>query len=167
MINKLYLVIIICSFYLNVDAQNNSFKYGCYSSNFAIVGWFGTHIQLSDNYTFKYEYSGDLSYDGATGTYTVIKDTIYLEYKLLEYDTTKIVFKDSAGRDITLPKIDFNLLNTEDRPQRLYYKNSKLFFVSSNGKLLKRATNRQGKQRKYYLQRHEAHPNEIWRNKQH
>jgi len=91
---KLILVIILCTFSLNVDAQNNPKKYGCYSSNFAIIGWFGTHIQLSDDYTFKYKYSGDLSYDGATGTYTVIKDTIYLEFKVQEYDTTKIVFKD-------------------------------------------------------------------------
>jgi hypothetical protein len=90
-----------------------------------------------------------------------------LKYKLLEYDTTKIVFKDSTGREITLPKIDFNRLNTENRPQRLYYKKSKLFFVNSNGKLVKRAITRQGKQRKYYLQRHEVHPNEIWRIKQH
>ena len=32
---------------------------GCYSSNFAIIGWFGTHIKLNQDLTFEYLFAGD------------------------------------------------------------------------------------------------------------
>jgi hypothetical protein len=61
---------------------------GYYKSNFAVGGYFERKIQLNEDLTFKYEYSGDLSYYKGTGTYKVEDNILRLRFDAFQPDTT-------------------------------------------------------------------------------
>lgn len=135
---------------------------GCYSSNFAVIGWFGMHLELKPDSTFYYTHKGDLMFDRATGVYLVKGKTIHLTYDIPEYDTLYFKFKDSLNRtdSVPIPQRTCHLMHT--RPSKLFYSRKKLLFLSENGQKTKKNTNRKGRLRKYYLAIHEHHDQTEW-----
>ena len=135
---------------------------GCYSSNFAVVGWFVMHIELKSDSTFYYCQRGDLMFDGASGIYQVNKGNIELTYDIPKYDTIYFVYKDSLNftDSIALPQRISHLEHT--RPYRLAYKKKKLFLISENGKKNKKNKDRKGRLRKHFLKAHIYHDEKGW-----
>ncbi len=96
---------------------------GFYSSNVAEIGFFVTRIQLNNDSTFKYEFSGDLMYNKGTGKYRIEnKKLIHLTF-----DT-----------DDTIDPIVKALSSNGKRPSRLFYKKRRLHEFNVNGQLVKR-----------------------------
>lgn len=136
---------------LNFESVNSQTTInGCYSSNFAIIGWFGTQIKLNDDKSFEYLFSGDLFYDKIGGTYEIVKEQIILNYKK-NTDTLKITMSDSTGNLVThrFPMPDNSAAN--NRPSKLKLKGSRLIIYDGRGKIVRRKMNSREKWRKYYL----------------
>jgi hypothetical protein len=130
---------------------------GYYKSNFAIGRYFERKIQLNEDSTFKYEYSGDLSYYKGTGTYVTKDNIIILLYNPFQPDTTDNYPLDSPADTILQIK-------------KLLFKSSRLYIIDKNGELKDKAVakytrqfiffgQRRPRTKKYYL---EKRNNEIF-----
>jgi len=131
---------------------------GCYSSNFAEMGFFGTHLYLNKDSTFDYRFAGDMVNEVGHGIYYLNRDTIIL------------VLHRARPRSIADSlSADYNLKDTI----RFYFQHKKIYGININsGKVVKYARG-YSKRKKYfffgsryrvmrsYLQ---PHPCEIWKN---
>jgi hypothetical protein len=95
---------------------------GYYSSNVADIGFFLTKIQLNNDSTFKYEFSGDLAYNKGTGKYKIENKNI----THLTFDTDSIDTLEKA------------LSRGGERPSRLLYKNGRLHSFRKDGQIVKK-----------------------------
>jgi hypothetical protein len=132
----------------SVNCQNSIT--GCYSSNFAIIGWFGTQIKFNDDKSFEYLFAGDLFYDKITGTYVVAKNQIILNYQK-DIDSLEITITDSTGN-----LIPYKFLMPENsainyRPSKLKIKGNRFLIYDRKGKIIRRKMNSREKWQKYYL----------------
>ena len=133
---------------------------GTYGSNFAIIGFFGTEINLKSDATFSYRMRGDMMGDTANGKYQVKDRFLILYYDPPIVDTTLYA---NYGKEATL--ISQALTNTPSRPYKFFIAHDKLFVADTLGNINKL---RQGlsrhkkyllcghhymKKRKYYLKR--------------
>lgn len=141
-------------------SESNSFGQdsiaGCYSSNFAVIGWFGTHLKLNQDSTFEYQFAGDLFYDKTSGTYLINKNRILLNF-IVNTDSLEISLPNSLGNISTtkfpLPPNP----SANNRPTSLIYKNGRLIVYDKNGTRIRRVMNGKNKRKKYYLIRHSNH----------
>src|SRR5690554_6878646 len=120
---KILLILIVIVSSLDLVKCQNSIT-GCYSSNFAIIGWFATHIKFSDDNSFEYLFAGDLFYDKIKGTYEIVENQIILSYdkkidslEMADFLDSLVIFK--------FLEPDNNAAN--HRPSKLRIKENKLF----------------------------------------
>lgn len=98
---------------------------GYYSSNVADLGFFVERIQLNKDSTFKYEYSGDLSYNKGTGKYRVDKKgVIHLD------------FEPEPSSD-SVDMMAQALSSNGYRPKRFLFENGKLYSFHLEGQVVK------------------------------
>ncbi len=144
-----------------VFSQNKDVT-GCYSSNFAVIGWFGIHLELKSDSTFYYTHKGDLLFDGATGIYQVKGKIIQLFYDIPKYDTLYFKYTDTLNQidSISIPQRVNHLEQT--RPYTLIYKRNKLLLQSKEGEKIKKKTDRKGRLQKYYLKVHKRQSETEW-----
>ena len=123
---------------------------GCYSSNFAIIGWFGTQLKLNEDKSFDYLYAGDLFYDKISGTYEILNNELILNFAETT-DSLEIMLKDSSGNVISrrFPVPENNAAN--QRPSKLKIKDHRLIIFDQDGKMVRRKMNSREKWQKYYL----------------
>lgn len=140
---------------------------GHYVSNFAIGGRFLTQIQLNADSTFKYQKQGELTNDIDSGRYSLINDTIVLNYTKIDYPAYVYYIKDSTN--LIWDSIP-NIIKRLDRPEYFLLKNKKLWVINIKGEIVDKAPyyNRKKsrignnmKKRKYYLEKVE-YEWEIW-----
>ncbi|MGO2358826.1 MAG: hypothetical protein ACTH6G_11025 [Mesonia sp.] len=110
---KNLLLIFIIVFSSNLFGQEKIF--GFYSSNVAELGFFVTKIRLNKNYTFDYEFSGDLIHQKGKGKFEIIDKNVIL----LKFDKEKEVEKSVAEI--------LSSGNAEIENKKYKYKNGKLF----------------------------------------
>ena len=115
---------------ISVSAFGQKNLPGYYSSNVPSLGFFVTRIQLNEDSTFKYEFSGDLAYNKGTGTYKV-KDR---KVVLLVFDTIDHSQLDSSRRFVAI----IQSLGDGGRPKKLWFKNKRLYHTDSVGAMVKR-----------------------------
>ncbi|MFN7704454.1 MAG: hypothetical protein ACK5OS_07510 [Chryseotalea sp.] len=120
MINRLTISIILLTLTTWTFGQEGITGY--YKSNFAVGGYFERKIQLNEDLTFKYEYSGDLSYYKGSGTYKVEDNILRLRYDEFQPDTTDNYPLDNPSDTILQVK-------------KLLIKNERLFIFDKNGEL--------------------------------
>ncbi len=148
---KFCLIFLLVLNFESVNCQNSIS--GCYSSNFAIIGWFGTQIKFNDDKSFEYLFAGDLFYDKINGTYEIVKNQIILNYTK-NTDSLEITMSDSTGNLVTsrFPMFENNAAN--HRPSKLRIKGERLVIYDRKGKIVHRKMNSREKWRKYYLVKH-------------
>src|SRR6202012_3340387 len=74
---KQFLPIIAFVFVLGSSSQQKN-VIGCYGSNFAVMGFFGEHLQVNKDSTFDYRFAGDMVNKVGHGRYYLNKDTVIL-----------------------------------------------------------------------------------------
>jgi hypothetical protein len=153
---------ISCLTLLVVFSACNSTKKiaGTYRSNFAIIGFFGTKINLKSDSTFSYRMRGDMMSDTANGKYKIRARFLILSYDPPTVDTTLYA---KYGKEAVL--ISLVLQNTSSRPYQFYIGHNKLFEADTLGNIHKQEQGLSGhkkhifwgqhymKKRKYYLKR--------------
>lgn len=159
-LRKLYL---ICAsfFIVGYEFSQDSIT-GCYSSNFAVVGWFGTHLRLNQDSTFDYLFAGDLFYDKAHGTYLREKNTVVLMFNKPLNDSLKLRLKDSLGIISEYVVARPTNISEKFRPSKLRYCSGKLFLYDKVGRRIRKKMNSEEKKRAYYLLRHPNHADDDW-----
>lgn len=156
---KQLLILIICIF-SNIAFGQKSKIPGYYISNYAELGFFVTQIELFEDSTFKYEFSGDLFLDKANGKYKVKKDTIYFEYHPEQIDTTTYTFTDSTGEVFNFKKRQMPNYSEHLRPHRLRYKKGKLYAIKADIQKPEKKNIVKRRIKKYYLVRRNESINE-------
>lgn len=150
---KFCLLILLALNFTNVKSQNSIT--GCYSSNFAIIGWFGTHIKINEDKSFEYLFAGDLFYDKTYGTLDLNKNLIILNFNK-NTDSLEISLRDSTG-NITAYKFPAPENNAaQNRPSKLKIKKDRLIIYDRNGKRVRRKMNSRERWQKYYLVKHQC-----------
>ena len=99
---------------------------GYYSSNVAALGFFATRIQLNEDSTFKYEFSGDLAYNKGRGKYIMDNEgVVHLDFEPEPLaDSVDLLTQALAGN--------------EYRPMRFLFKNGKLYSFHLDGHVVKK-----------------------------
>jgi hypothetical protein len=116
-----FLLSILVLFIVFTQSCSATKKYGRYAGS-------GYSIVLNRDNTFSYRYYGHLSGDTSAGTYTINNDTISMKYHLNNYDSivhAAEIKKESPPIDIMLSSQGWIL-----RPQRIIWRNNKLFFIN-------------------------------------
>lgn len=106
---------------------------GVYRSNFAIIGFFGTKINLKSDSTFTYRMRGDMMSDTANGKYKIRNQFVILSYDPPTIDTTLYA---KYGKEVVL--ISQALTNSFNRPYQFYVGHNKLFQADTIGNVYKR-----------------------------
>ena len=130
-----------------VSCSVNENVTGKYRSNFASLGFFITEIELKQDNTFHYSFSGDLQHTELDGTYKIEKNKLYLLFSKLkgetETDAIRIVGNDTF---VDFEKLgnshSYEIKKEREIKYHLKYKISKnklQFYHIETGKLLKRA----------------------------
>ena len=115
--------------------------------------YFGNRIEIKGDSTFNYSWHFDMVRSWSKGTWAIKNDTIYFK-TILIYDTLRykkengqivdslIVANDEKPKIITIPPINTIFSsggqNRQPCPDKLYYKNEKLFKITKEGKLVKK-----------------------------
>lgn len=140
-----YALVILLSLFNTIPLSNGHIS-GCYHN------YFGERIELKNDSTFRHSWRFDLASSWSQGNWSELKDTIYLEIKFV-YDTVAIV--DSVkmqSRDSLVLSMDTiaNRISLEQwaistiagggqyrfpPPERLFYRNNKLYLVKEDGTL--------------------------------
>lgn len=126
---RTFLSSILLLFIVSTQSCLTTKKYGSYASS-------GYSIILKDDNTFSYRYYAHLSRDTSAGTYTVSRDTILINYHLNNYDS--IIHATEARKEN--PPIDI-ILSSRGwilRPQKIIWRNKKLFFINKETKQINR-----------------------------
>ena len=147
---KLYLIpFLIASLYCT--AQN--IKVGEYSN------YFGSSLKLNSNFTFNYTWHFDLESSWTNGTWSISKDTIYLK-TILVFDTLRflndqgyplkdsLILSDNSNGQFKIvgsktkafmfSELSSGGQNRRTSPDKLFYKNKRLYGIDKNGKLIKK-----------------------------
>ena len=108
----------------NLFGQEKVFGY--YSSNVAELGFFVTRLELNKDYTFDYEFSGDLIHQKGKGTFEILgKNVISLKFENVNQGNSDV-------EDLLSPG------NNKIEDQKYKYKNGKLFSIHKDGYVVKR-----------------------------
>lgn len=140
---------------------------GVYHSNFATHGFFVTSVRCAPDSTFTYLFGGDLLSDKATGTYRLQHDTLSFTYRPDEPPAPDSLLQ---RHGIVVPDSALSNPAAVSRPARLWYKARKLYGVTKQGAVVRRAVGysrnrkwlfwgeRYLKPRPYYLQQRPTQP---------
>jgi hypothetical protein len=150
-------LILMIVFTTNIAFGQQNKIVGYYRSNYAQLDFFVTQIELLNDSTFKYVFSGDLFYDRVNGKYKISSDTIYFYYLPEQLDTTTYTYIDSTGKAFKLKIPPTPNYVAHLRPSKLYYKNRKLFSIKPNEQASIKNDDPVNHTRKYYLIRRKAH----------
>ncbi len=140
---------ILIIFALNSCASNKNLE-GNYKSNFADLGFFITTINLKNDKTFEYNFSGDLVNQELTGTYKIDKNLLYLKFSKEKFEI------ESKNDSLSITELlsgnyhNYELKNENGIQYHRKFKigNKKLFsYRIDNGKLVKRAKKYSDKKR--------------------
>ena len=133
--------------------------------------YFGSKLHLDSDSTFTYTWNFDLSSSWSKGKWSVLNDTVYLNYVPI-YDSvtyfdstlnrqvdTLILSSDINSERISLNEFIGNVIsgggqNRKPCPNKLYYMRNRLYAIGWNGKLEKKrvfSTLRQKKYKPYYI----------------
>jgi len=156
---KQLLTLIICIF-SNIAFGQKSKIPGYYISNYAELGFFVTQIELFEDSSFKYEFSGDLFLDKVKGKYRVKKDTIYFDYYPEQIDTTTYTFTDSTGKVFNVKLPQRRNYSEHLRPHRLRFKNGKLYAIKADIQKPEKKNIVKRRIKRYYLVRRNESRNE-------
>lgn len=132
------------------SVQGQESTSACYSSNFPIIGWFGTELNLKNDHRFDYLFHGDLYHDQIDGTYEIEGNIIKLNYREVR-DSIEIKSMDTLGH---LHSFQFHVPENNAvnfRPSKLKIQGSRLILYYQEGKRIRRKMNAREKWRKYYL----------------
>ena len=144
---KIKTVLGILLFTLFVSCSVNNNVVGTYRSNFAELGFFVTRIELKENKTFHYVFSGDLLHTELDGKYVIENKNLYLRFDRLKGEGESDVFEVN-GQDtiINWEKMqgvhDYELNKENEIEYHLKYKiyKNKLFgYKLGTNKLIKKA----------------------------
>jgi hypothetical protein len=139
---KILTIILFCFLAVKTEAQKKFF--GRYHDFFAST------IALNSDSTFKYEFHFDLESSWAKGTWTTNKDTIYFHvvpvFDTLKYLDANGIYRESLrlSRDenagqISIEETQLLYSGGQERhpcPKKLYFKHSKLYYITPEGKLV-------------------------------
>lgn len=100
--------------------------FGHYRSNVADLGFFVTEIQLNNDYTFDYKFSGDLVHQKKSGT-----------FKLIDNQIIQLTFNKKNETKDTISDV-YSSGNIEILDKKYLYKNGKLFSFHIDGNVVKR-----------------------------
>jgi hypothetical protein len=123
-LKKSLLLIFIIIFSSNLFGQEKIFGY--YSSNVAELGFFVTKIRLNKNYTFEYEFSGDLINQTGKGTFEITNENVIL-----------LKFENEKEEDKSVAEL-ISSGNGKIENKKYKYKNGKLFQFHIDGYVVKR-----------------------------
>ncbi len=123
-LKKSLLLIFIIISSSNLFGQEEIFGY--YSSNVAEMGFFVTKIKLNKNYTFKYNFSGDLINEIGKGTFEITNENVIL-----------LKFENETETDKSIAEI-LSSGNGKIEDKKYKYKNGKLFHFHIDGYVVKR-----------------------------
>lgn len=140
--------ILLVTLFVSCSVNNN--VVGTYRSNFAELGFFVTRIELKEDKTFHYVFSGDLLHTELDGKYVVDKKNLYLRFDRLKGESD--VYEINGQDTIThLENMDWgNTHNYElNRENEIEYH---LKYKISKNKLFayKRGTNKLNKKARQY-----------------
>lgn len=136
-------VVVIFSLILNPLFAQKDYV-GHYKTNFAEIGFFSSHIELSSDNSFKYEFQGDMCYDYCEGTFEMKNDTLTLQ--VTKTSNREIYLLDSL-------LIDFGDNYENIRPLKYYYSSNKLFPINRATGEIKKAKNSKDKFQKFFLRK--------------
>jgi hypothetical protein len=98
---KFISVIIFLFLLLNLySCGSSNVLVGTYRSKFAVHGFFGTTIRLSQDSTFQYVFKGDLMYDSSTGRYQVHRDKVYLTFGKVVSDVNTMPYTNTSNMPV-------------------------------------------------------------------
>ena len=106
---------------------------GTYRSNFAVIGFFGTKINLMKDSTFGYRMRGDMMGDTANGKYRIHNHFLILTYDPPIIDTT---LYSKYGKDAVV--LSQALTSSLSRPKQFYIGHNKLFVTDSLSNVYKK-----------------------------
>ncbi len=146
LITTIFIGIILLQIITPSKAQDTK-VFGFYTSNFLLNCFYRTRIQLNENFTFTYEWGGDLSHDRAIGKFKIIDDTVLLSYQPSKFDTIDYYLKDTIYKTVgSSDSGGFHLYKIShpttvnrhelspyinDRPSKFYYRHKKLLDINS------------------------------------
>ena len=122
---KSLLIIIVIIFSNNLFGQEKIFGY--YTSNVAELGFFVTKIRLNKNYTFEYEFSGDLINQTEKGTFVINNNN----------NEVLLKFENENEEDKTVAEL-LSSGNSKTEKKKYKYQNGKLFAFHLDGYVVKR-----------------------------
>lgn len=106
---------------------------GSYASNFPVIGYNGTRLNLNIDSTFTYRMRGHMTSDTATGRYAVMNRFLVLSYDPSIIDTILNAKYVNEAVVISQP-----LTGWSNRPTRFYVGRNKLFYSDSSGQVYRR-----------------------------
>ena len=123
-LKKSLLLIIIIIFSNNLFGQGKIFGY--YTSNVAELGFFVTKIRLNKDYTFEYEFSGDLINQTGNGIFEINnRNEVLLKFENEKEEEKTVAELLSSG-------------NSKIENKKYKYQNGKLFAFHLDGYVVKR-----------------------------
>ena len=123
---------------------------GHYKTNFAEIGFFSSHIELSSDNSFKFELIGDMSYDYCEGTFKIYKDTIILSVDSNSINTHKFNLIDSLGNPFV---VDFGDNYGKNRTLKYYHSSNKLYPIDRTTGKRRKTKNSKNKYQRFYLKK--------------
>ena len=120
---SLFLIFLII-FSNNLIGQEKIFGY--YTSNVAELGFFGTKIRLNKDYTFEYEFSGDLINQTGKGT-----------FEINDKNEVLLIFENKKDEEKTAAEL-LSSGNSKIENKKYKYQNGKLFTFHIDGYVVKR-----------------------------
>ncbi len=144
------LFIIFISYSCNTSRQIQSVKqYGTYHDNIAWGGFFVKQFVINKDHTFTYRFRGDLLSDTSSGSYYLIKDTIFFKYHYNNYDSIKQAYK--AAATLVPFELTLNDNSSHIRPKKFLWKGDRMYYFHvQTGELVKLGIER-GKEVEVYL----------------
>jgi len=124
--------------------------FGTYQSNFAINGYHFQQITLKSDSTLEYKYWGHMIFDTAVARFNLIDKKLILQYYPLQVDTSDWLQLRKLG--VTLMEQEYARLG-KSAPLRLTLGSNKLFLIETSSGIVRTKSNKNGKQKKYFLKK--------------
>jgi hypothetical protein len=88
---------------------------------------------LQDDSTFKYRYSGDLSFDVGAGKYKIKNDTVFFKFEEFKPDSFLIINNNDSSWFLNTRRNHAEHL----RPQKMFFSKNKLFRINEKGNVIR------------------------------
>ena len=124
---------LIVLFLISCRSTNNIA--GTYRSNFAVLGFFGTRINLNTDSSFGFRMRGDMNFDTSKGYYKVDNKYLALYHEPFKPDTSDY---EKYGKEAVLTRYALSTNNHLDNPEKYLIGNKKLFVCDTAGQVIKK-----------------------------